>query len=473
MTSASPSPSKKPNLDSLTTVNEDGSRYILHPADVRGKFTSWRRLTAFVLLAVYVLLPWIPVNGNPAVFLDVAHRRFHILGLTFAPQDTWLLFFVISGLAFSLFFVTSLLGRVWCGWTCPYTVFLEHLYRRVERLIEGDATKQRKLDALPWNAERITKRGLKHAVFVLISLAIAHVFLSYFVSIPGLWEMMGKSPLDNFKSFGVILFFTGALYFSFGWFREQFCIILCPYGRFQSALTDPNTLTIGYDANRGEPRGKVSDPNAGDCINCNRCVQVCPTGIDIRNGLQIECIGCAACVDACNEIMTKVGRPKGLVRYDSEEGLEGKKTRWFRPRTILYTGLLVLGITVMSLSVAQITPLKAGVLRMPGSPYYITENSVRNHFQLRVINKTMEPARFKIQLVEAPEKTILTGSDGVHELAAQDEQLFTTLIEVPKSAYNGKFEFRLEVREEGENGKALATASAEFIGPNPQLLKAQ
>ncbi|MEM1294921.1 MAG: 4Fe-4S binding protein [Verrucomicrobiota bacterium] len=204
---------KKPNLESVTTINEDGSRYYLHPADVRGKFTFWRSFTAWILLAIYILLPWIPINGHPAVFLDVTHRRFHILGLTFAPQDTWLLFFVITGLAFSLFYITSLFGRLWCGWTCPYTVFLEHLYRKVERLIEGDGPKRKKLDAAPWNFDKLSRRGLKHAIFLLISLAIAHVFLSYFVSIPGLWAMMGNSPLDNFKSFGVILFFTGALYF--------------------------------------------------------------------------------------------------------------------------------------------------------------------------------------------------------------------------------------------------------------------
>ena len=432
-----PSVLKKPNLDSVTTINEDGSRYYLHPADVRGKFTFLRSITAWILLAVYVLLPWIPINGHPAVFLDVAHRRFHILGLT-----------------------------------CPYTVFLEHLYRKVERLIEGDAPKRKKLDAAPWTLNKISRRGLKHGAFVIISLVIAHVFLSYFVSIPGLWAMMGNSPLDNLKSFGVILFFTGALYFSFGWFREQFCIILCPYGRFQSAMTDPNTVVIGYDAERGEPRGKANDPKAGDCVDCNRCVQVCPTGIDIRNGLQIECIGCAACVDACNEIMTKLDRPKGLVRYDSQKGLEGKKTQWIRPRTLIYSGFLALGLTVMSISVNQITPLKAGILRMQGSPYYMTETSLRNHFQLRVINKTMQPSRFRIELSNAPAALHLTGADGIHELAAMDEQLFTTLVELPKKDFDGTFEFDLVVTSE-EDGSTLATASGEFIGPNPQLLKEQ
>ncbi len=465
----SASPIKKPTIDSLTTVNDDGSRYFLHPADVHGRFTFWKRLVALVLLAVYLLLPWIPINGNPAVFLDLAHRRFHLFGLTFAPQDTWLLFFFITGLAFSLFYITALFGRVWCGWTCPYTVFLEHLYRRVERLIEGDAAKRRKLDAAPWTASKVWKRGLKHGVFVLISFIIAHIFLSYFVSIPGLWAMMGQSPLDNLRSFGVILFFTGALYFSFAWFREQFCIILCPYGRFQSALTDPNTMVIGYDSERGEPRGKATDPNAGACVDCNRCVQVCPTGIDIRNGLQIECIGCAACVDACDEIMTKLDRPKGLVRYDSERGLAGKKTQWIRPRTILYSGFLALGLIVMSISILQITPLKAVLLRMPGSPYYVTETTVRNHFQIRVINKSRKPTLFRIRLADAPEGATITGANGVQELAAMDEQLFTALIETPKATYKGPFKFQLRITPEAGE-ELLAKAGGEFIGPNPELL---
>jgi cytochrome c oxidase accessory protein FixG len=227
----------KLNLVSLGSINEDGSKKTLHPADVAGKFTRGRRIVALLILIVYVSLPWIQVNGFPAVFLDVLNRRFHFMGLTLAVQDLWVGFFLVTGLGFSLFYVTALFGRVWCGWTCPYTVFLEHVYRRIERWIDGDAAapsaRRRTLDAA-----KITRRVIKHTIFIVISLLIAHIFLSYFVSIKGLYEMMHHSPKHHFMAFGVVLFLTAGLYGAFSWFREQFCVIMCPYGRLQSALSD-------------------------------------------------------------------------------------------------------------------------------------------------------------------------------------------------------------------------------------------
>ncbi len=460
---------KQPSLDSVTTINEDGSRYTLHPADVRGTFTLLRRLTAVVLLAIYVALPWIKVGGFPAVFLDIAHRRFHLFGLTFAAQDAWLLFFVITGLAFSLFYVTALFGRLWCGWTCPYTIFMEHVYRRVERWIDGDATARRKLDAAPMSVSKFLRRTAKHGIYILISALLAHVFLSYFVSIPGLYDMMTASPAENLKAFGIVMFLTGALYFSFSWFREQFCIVLCPYGRLQSALTDEDTIVIGYDEKRGEPRGKPSDPSAGDCIDCKRCIQVCPTGIDIRNGLQLECIGCSACVDACDAIMTKLKRPKGLVRYDSLRGLRGLKTRWLRPRTFVYTALMAVGAAFLTVSLLQIKPLRANLVRMQGAPYILTEETVRNHYQIRVINKLNEDAKFRLELMNAPDATQLVGTEAIRELAPMGESLITIPIEIPKSDYEGPFPFRIALR--WENGDLVTTAKGQFLGPHPRLIQ--
>lgn len=459
---------KVPSLDSVTTINQDGSRYHLHVADVRGPFTKWRRLAAIPLLFIYFALPWIPFGGYPAMFLDLTNRRFHFFGLTLATQDAWLLFFLITGLAFSLFFVTALFGRIWCGWTCPYTVFLDHLYRRVERWIDGDAAAQRKLYQAPWTIGKIFRRLLKHSLFILISGVLANVFLSYFVSIPRLYDMVRHSPLENFQSFGVVAFITAAFYFCFSWFREQFCIILCPYGRFQSVLTDEHTMVIGYDEKRGEPRGKASDPNAGHCIDCRRCVHVCPTGIDIREGLQIECIGCAACIDACNEVMQKLDRPKGLVRYDSLLGLRGKAARWIRPRTVIYTGFLLAGLIVLTSVVRQLTPLTANLVRMPGPPFFQTQESVRNHFGLRVINKLHEPARFRLALLEAPGGSKIVGAEAIRELPPLGEDLITVPIETPIPDYQGTYSFRIQILS--EEGKPITSVVGSFAGPNPRLL---
>ena len=460
----------QPNLDSVTTIREDGSRPFLHPADVRGRFTWLRRLAALALLVIYVLLPWIPVNGYPAVFLDVAERRFHFFGLTLATQDLWLAFFLVAGLAFALFYITAFFGRIWCGWTCPYTVFLEHLYRRVERWIDGDAPARRKLDDAPWTASKIFKRVLKHGIFVVISALIAHVFLSYFVSIKQLYLWMQGPPKQHLFAFGVVLFLTGALYFAFSWFREQFCIIICPYGRLQSALTDDNTVTIGYDKKRGEPRGKLGTEGAGDCINCMRCVQVCPTGIDIRNGLQLECIGCAACVDACDAIMTKVGRPKGLVRYGSLNDLTGGRTRFLRPRTIVYSLFALVGLTAFAFSLSTLKPMRVLAKRMQGAPFFMGDGVVRNQFTLQVINKRHEASSYQIDLTKAPAGMHMNGAEGAVTVAPLGAVGKTVIVTISEKDYTGKDEITFTVRELREGGSSI-TQTVEFLGPDLRFFK--
>lgn len=462
-----------PTLESLSTINTDGSRKFVHPADVHGPFTFWRRLSAGVLMAIYAALPWIPVNGFPAVFLDIQGRRFHFFGLTLATQDLWIGFFLVTGLAFSLFYVTSVLGRVWCGWTCPYTVFLEHLYRRVERWIDGDATARRLLDAAPWTASKVARRVLKHGVFLLMSAVIAHIFLSYFVSLRSLYDMMRHSPAENFRAFGVVMFLTGGLYFAFSWFREQFCIILCPYGRLQSALTDDHSVIIGYDKKRGEPRGKATaETPAGDCVDCRRCVQVCPTGIDIRNGLQLECIGCAACIDACNDIMTKLHRPKGLVRYDSHVGLNGGKTRHVRPRTIFYSIMLVAGMVAFFLAAASIAPFRATAVRMPGAPFYQDGGTIRNQFQLRLINKLNQASSYKVELsAGVPPELKIVGADQIITLGAMEEVLKTIVVTLPQAAYHGPVKFHFLVTDV-ERGGSVATRTIEYLGPEARTTPA-
>lgn len=458
----------RPERDSLTAIKDDGSRYIIHPADVKGKFTSTRRIVAYLLILVYAALPWIQIGGYPAVFLDTNAMRFHFMGLTFASQDLWLAFFLISGLGFGLFYVTALLGRVWCGWSCPQTVFLEHVYRLVERWIEGDAVKRRKLDTSGWTPERILKRGVKHVLFVLLSLALAHMFMAYFVSVPGLWTMMHEAPVENWKVFLFVFAFATVLYLNFAWFREQLCIVICPYGRLQSALIDEHSMVIGYDEKRGEPRGKAKDPNAGDCIDCNRCVQVCPTGIDIRQGLQLECIGCAACVDACDSVMDRLKRPRGLVRYDSMEGLSGRKTKWIRPRMILYTALLLVGAFVLMFSLRGLGDATITAWRAPGSPYYIDAEVVRNQFMVRVTNKRNDSATYALVLEMDAQGVTARGVDDPLEIEGNGEVIRPVIVLADKETYAGGFSMVVKIID--DEGDELMERPLEFIGPSPNLL---
>jgi cytochrome c oxidase accessory protein FixG len=489
-----------PTVDTVTTIREDGSRRDIHPADVHGRFTSWRRLAAWVLIAVYLLLPWIPVNGAPAVFLDVAERRFHFFGFTLAAQDVWLLFFGVSGLGFALFFLTALFGRLWCGWACPQTVFLEHVFRRIERWIDGDATKRRAQAAAPLNGAKAFRLAAKHGLYVLVALLITHLFLAYFVSVPRLWLYMHEAPGEHWASFVFVFVAAGLLYFNFAWFREQLCIVICPYGRLQSAMTDDHSLVIGYDARRGEPRGRLQrtedrgqetgntkaaassglssglrplssgDAGAvGDCIDCNRCVQVCPTGIDIRHGLQLECIGCAACIDACDDVMAKVARPQGLIRYDSLVGLGGGRTRWLRPRTLVYGALLLVGAAVATYAFSTVRPANFLVYRMTGAAYFVDQADVRNQFLVRIVNKRPAPATFVVHATGLPEGVAQSGFAAPVTIPAQEEQVSPLVLTVNRRDYRGPFGFTVSVRDEARTFELAR--KVEFMGPDPKLLQ--
>jgi cytochrome c oxidase accessory protein FixG len=458
-----------PSLDSVTTIRDDGSRRFLFPADAHGRFARARRWSALALIGFYLLLPWIKINGAPAVFLDVAERRFHLFGITLAAQDLWLLFFVITGLGFSLFFVTALLGRVWCGWACPQTVFLDHVYRRIERWIDGDAVKRRALAAAPLTGGKIFKRFLKHTLYLVVSVGITHLFLAYFVSLPEVWTMMRAAPAEHWGAFVFMAAATGILYFNFAWFREQLCIVICPYGRIQSALIDNHSLVIGYDAKRGEPRGKAGTPEAGACVACNRCVQVCPTGIDIRQGLQMECIGCTACIDACDEVMTRLQRPTGLIRYDSQNAFAAKPTRWLRPRTLLYGVLLLVGAGVAAWALSTIRPANFGVTRIPGAPYIVGEDFVRNQFFVRIVNKRSTATRFVLRLNNTPPELQASGLAAMVEVPALGEILHPIVLQQPRRNYTGPFHFEVGVQD--ERGTFHLEREVEFLGPEARLLR--
>jgi cytochrome c oxidase accessory protein FixG len=462
-------PVLRPVVDSVTTIASDGSRRDLHPADVHGRFTAARRWSGWALIAFYLVLPWIPVNGHPAVFLDIAERRFHFFGYTLAAQDAWLLFFGVTGLGFALFFLTALFGRLWCGWACPQTVYLEHVFRVIERWIDGDATERRALAAAPLDAVKAGKRVAKHGLYILASLLITHLFLSYFVSLPEVWHMMHDEPGEHWAAFLFVFIAAGILYFNFAWFREQLCIVICPYGRLQSALTDDHSLSIGYDARRGEPRGKLGTPEAGACVDCNRCVQVCPTGIDIRHGLQLECIGCAACIDACDEVMTRVHRPTGLIRYDSFAGLGGGVTRWIRPRTILYGVLLCVGVTVATFAFTSVKPANFLVFRTGGASYFVGPEDVRNQFMVRLVNKRTEPATFVVSSEGLPAGLRQSGFEAPVTLAPMAESVSPLVLVASRKDYHGPFKFTVRVRDAAQT--FTLAREVEFMGPDARLLE--
>lgn len=462
---------KSPNLDTLSTINKDGSKYNIHPADVKGSFTTRRRLTAWLLILIYIALPWIQVNGYPAVFIDLEQRRFHLFGLTLLTQDFWVFFFFVSGLAFSLFVLASLVGRVWCGWFCPYTVFLEHLYRRIERFVDGDAPKRKKLDAAPMTSSKALKRAIKWGLYILASFILAHVFLAYFISIPQVWSNMTSAPTENITQFLFILAFTGIFTFCFGWFREQFCIILCPYGRFQSALTDDQTVTVFYDFNRGEPRGKIrkgEESNTGDCIDCKRCINVCPTGIDIRNGLQLECVACSACVDACNDIMRKVNRPTGLIRYDSSAGITTGKRKIIRPRILMYVLFTLLGLGALTATfISKAKPFYAGLMRMQGTTYSATAEGVRNTFKIHVTNKRNRDVSYTIQLDDKDALKLQTENRTI-KIGPLGEDSITLSVLSPINDYTGAKDINFSITADDESSLDLP---ARFLGPSARLYK--
>ena len=415
--------SDRPNLDSLSMLDDVGHRRTLHPADVRGRFRRAKPLVFGALILLFVALPLIDIGGHPAVLIDIPRRQFFLFGGAFNAQDIYLLFFVLIAIGLSLIIVSAMWGRIWCGWACPQTVFLDGVFRRVERWIEGDRVQRMRLAAAPWTPSKIARKGLLHSIYLLASAWISLGFLSYFVPAGELLGVSGAGPAGHPTAVVWAAVMTGILYFNFWWFREQLCIVICPYGRLQSVLQDQDTLIIGYDANRGEPRGKKSDPGAGDCVDCNRCVVVCPTGIDIRHGLQLECIGCAYCIDACDEIMHKLHRPAGLVRYDSERGLHTGERLFWRPRVFVYLGVAIAITIAASLVFRGHDPFAANVLRVAGAPYTVIDDTVHNPLRLHITHTGGDEATFSVTsstgppiTVTLPQPTITLDAFASHEI---------------------------------------------------------
>ncbi|MCA8972180.1 MAG: cytochrome c oxidase accessory protein CcoG [Planctomycetes bacterium] len=391
-----------PNLDELSMLLADGSRSTIHPSDVKGPWQRFKLRIWVVLIAIYLAIPWIRINGHPAILIDIPKRQFFLFGATFNAQDFWMMVFVVLGVGLGLIIVSATYGRAWCGFGCPQTVFLEGVYRRIERLFDGNHVQRRALAASKWNLNKTLRRFGKWLTWLAISLVLSHTFLSYFMPIRTLLEAITSPPSVHPAAFTFILLATAIIYFNFAWFREQLCIVICPYGRLQSVLYDKDTVQVAYDDVRGEPRGRFSDKDRGACVDCKHCVAVCPTGIDIRNGTQLECVGCTNCIDACDAVMEKIGQPKGLVRFASQGEIHGEARRVIRPRTILYSIVWVVLLGAFITAVSTRKSFEAKLLRQQGTPITRVEGKVQNAFMLHVVNKAAEKKSFDIRITPIP-----------------------------------------------------------------------
>ncbi|MDH3626395.1 MAG: cytochrome c oxidase accessory protein CcoG [Acidobacteriota bacterium] len=378
----------------LSTLNRDGSRRWLRPRVAEGPLLTARRSVAYVLILLFTALPYIRVGGRPSVLLNLADREFIFFGKVLLATDTVLLALLLLSIFVAVFLLTAVAGRVWCGWACPQTVYMEFLYRPIERLFEG-----RRYDTDGRADVHPIRLIAKQAVFLLISMFLAHTFLAYFVGIETLVRWVGSSPLEHPKAFLVMASVTGLMMLDFAFQREQVCILMCPYGRLQSVLLDRKSLIVSYDPKRGEPRGKGSKKHReslGDCVDCDFCVTTCPTGIDIRDGLQMECVNCTQCIDACNSIMDRVGKPRGLIRLTSQQAIEDGTRGWLRPRVIIYPLVLLATVTLLIVSLVNRPEFDITLLRTRNTTYQVHGQNVTNIVELKIQNRTEQAQSYTI-----------------------------------------------------------------------------
>lgn len=455
--------------DRIATVNEKGKRIWIFPKKPVGKFYNWRKITSYFLIAFLFGAPHIKIGGEQMLLFNLLERKFTIFGKVFWPQDMYLFALaIIVGIVFIILF-TIIFGRLFCGWVCPQTIFMEMVFRRIEYWIEGDWTHQKKLDAAPWNKEKIFKRIAKHGIFWIISFLIANTFLAYIISADELWKIQTDPLGQHVGGLISIVIFTTVFYLVFARLREQVCTTICPYGRLQGVLLDPNSMVVAYDHKRGENRAKFkkgedrSATGKGDCIDCNQCVHVCPTGIDIRNGTQLECINCTACIDACDHMMESVGLEKGLIRFVSENGIKNRtRFQWTR-RVKAYTALLIAMMAILAILLVTRKDFETYIMRQRGTTYQITDDGVvSNIFEINMLNKTKYNYDVKLELegVDGTIETVVKNIKLMRE--AQLKERF--IVKIPyASIKDGKSIIYIKVLG---NGKEIQTVKTKFIGPN-------
>ncbi|CAH0336273.1 hypothetical protein FVB9288_01959 [Flavobacterium sp. CECT 9288] len=458
--------------DTIGTIDEAGNRKFIYPKKPSGKLYEYRKWVSYFLLIVLVANPFVKVNGNQFMMFNILERRFTIFGFPFWPQDFYLfVLFMIIGIVFVILF-TVIFGRIFCGWICPQTIFLEMVFRRIEYWIEGDRGAQIRLHKQEWNAEKIRKKGLKWFIFLIISFFIANVFLAYLISSDALYKMIEEGPRNHISTLVSLCIFTGVFYFVFVWFREQVCIIACPYGRLQGVLLDDKSINVAYDFVRGEKTAgrskfnKQEDRSAtgkGDCIDCKQCVNVCPTGIDIRNGTQLECINCTACIDECNTIMNSVGLPEGLIRYASEEEIEKEKKFKFTTRMKGYSAVLFILTGVLIGLLFLRSDVEAVILRLPGQLFQHKGDNISNVYTFKVINKTskgLDRVHFKLVGTKGSLKIVGTQYLKVDKQSMNSGTLF---IEINQNILDtDKTNLKIEVYNGNDK---IETTTTSFLSP--------
>lgn len=470
-TETKPQPTQESFRDRIATVDAKGKRKWVYAQKPKGKLYNIRTWVSWGFFALFFTLPFIKLNGRPLFLFNIPEAKFIIFGKIFWPQD-----FVIFGLTMVTFIVfivlfTAAFGRLFCGWVCPQTIFMEMLFRKVEYAIEGDAAKQKLLNNGPWTGEKIRRKAAKHIAFYLLAFIIANYFLSYIIGVDELKKIISEPISEHLVGFLAILVFSAVFYAVYAFFREQACTVVCPYGRLQGVLLDRNSMIVAYDYKRGEPRGKfkkneVAELNQGDCIDCFQCVKVCPTGIDIRNGTQMECVGCTACIDACDKMMEAIHKPKGLVRYASENGISESKKLRFTGRMKFYSVVLVLLSGILTLLLLSRKDIDGTIIRTKGLIYQERgTDSLSNLFNIKVINKTEKniPVTLKLEGdARNAGKIELVGATDIH-LKEEDQATGSFFIVLPKSFVTSR-KMKLSIGLY-DGDKRITTLKTNFTGP--------
>lgn len=455
--------------ESIATVDAKGKRIWIYPKKPSGNYHNARIGVTLFLLALLFAGPFIKVNGQPLFLFNIFERRFLIFGQAFWPQD-----FILVAIMLITFFVfiilfTVVFGRIWCGWMCPQTLLMEMVFRKVEYVIEGDMAAQRRLSRAPWSLEKIRKKTLKHAIFLVISILVAHTLMAYLVGIEEVWSVARDSPMEHLSGFLGMVGFTGVFYWLFAFFREQACIAVCPYGRLQGVLLGKDSIVVAYDWERGEPRGHLKKhaqslaAEQGDCIDCHLCVQVCPTGIDIRNGTQLECVNCTACIDACDEVMIKIGKPKGLIRFASYNSIKNGILKLWNARVIGYSVVLASLLGVLSFALVTRSDVETTMLKVSGTLYQREPGLITNLYNVEFINKTFDELQLDVR-IESPPYATLHKVDGTAVLVPGEGMVKTVyFIKIPENEVrNARTVVQVGVYQ---NEKKIETLKVKFIGP--------